>query len=379
MVVGGGLAGCATAIALARAGRQVTLLERARFPRHKLCGEFLSPESQDVLRSLGCLDLLTARAPATIRRARFTVATGDALALRLPGEALGLSRYALDEALFAYAASMGVEARSGVEVRGITAQTDGVRVALDGGEALEAGWVVAAHGRRAKLDHALGRDFMQARHPYVGLKRHHRPAANPAGRALAEALEDHVEIHAFDGGYCGMSFVEGGVVNVCMLLESRRLDGAGAGDWDRVRAALLEANPALAARLAVLEPAEDKTHAVAQIPFVDKPRAADGVLFVGDAAGMIAPLAGDGQGMALTSGAMLAAQLAAAPSRPGDADRVRVARSWDRAWRRRYALRMTLSRRLQSRLLDARRAPRMLKGVRAIPGLADGLARWTRG
>lgn len=383
VVVGAGLAGSALAARLARGGRRVLLLEKDDLPRHKLCGEFLSPESQRELEQIGALDRLLALEPARIRRARFSTAGGGRLALRLPGEGLGLSRYALDQGLFEVARDAGAEARLRAPALEVApAGSTGFAVRFGDPETPEEAWapyVVLAHGRRARLDRALDRPFMAARHPYLGLKRHHRPTDDAAGRALAAELDDHVEIHAFDGGYCGMSYVETGAVNVCMLLEQRTMAASEGGDWERVRARLLSTNPRLRARLEALEPAEARVWAVAQVPFVDKARHERGLLFVGDAAGMIAPLAGDGQAMALSSARILGDLLLSAPRRPRPEDRAALGRRWDLAWRRHFTVRMRLALALQGRLLEPRRAERTVRGVAALPGLASALARLTRG
>lgn len=411
IVIGGGLAGSAAAALLAAGGRSVTLLEKDTFPRDKLCGEFLSPESTRALAAVGALEEVKAAAPAHIDRARFTAASGATALARLPGLALGLSRRRLDAILFRRAAAAGVRVVEGAEVRRLERTGRGTRVVFSEGRsdaeaAIEATLVVAAHGRRTRLDSALDRPFMAQASPYVGLKCHHLP--DPG--ALRPALEGHVEVHAFDGGYCGMSFVEGGTVNVCALVEKRVLDlaldpatraeagpggvlaldrtaPAGAASARRsghatfaaLTAAMRAANAALAARLDALVRADEPVQAVAQIPFEPKERYRDGVVFIGDAAGMIAPLAGDGQAMALESARLFGAIVARAPRRLDSADVARIARAWDGTFRRRFAARLGLGRALQRVLLTARTADLALRALRGIPYLADILVRATRG
>ena len=378
LVVGGGLAGSALAASLARRGRDVLLVEKGRFPRDKLCGEFLSPEARGSLVDLGVWNHLAALRPPTIRRARFSTAGGQRIPLALPGPGYGVSRRALDHVLFDAAGRAGARTRTGVEIedlqrlpRGFVCHGRGP----DGGSfSVEAGWVVAAHGRRARLDRALERPFLLRDHRFVGFKRHHR--ATPG---VTADLEDHVEIHTFEGGYCGMSHVESGAVNVCCLLETRVLKEAG-GDWEGVVKVMSDRNPVLRARMAGLTPHEEtKTLATAQVPFRDKKPVRGGVLFVGDAAAVIAPLAGDGQAMALTSAAWAADVLRAASSRPSPGERDRVLGRYRRGFVRRFGIRLALSWELQRRLLSARSAERLAWVVRSVPGLADQLAVWTRG
>ncbi len=385
-IVGAGLAGCALATSLARQGRRVVLFEKQRFPRDKLCGEFLSPESQGELQTLGLLPQVQEVGPAPIRKARFTTESGAEIRFPLPGQGLGLSRWCLDAMLFAHAQASGAEGRVEHEVSRVQpgAQGELLVEGLDGARApfsIQADWVVASHGRRARLDHALHRPFMQQRHPYLGLKRHHRASPGDPGTELSAALSDSVEIHAFEGGYCGMSFVQTGEVNVCMLVRQDGLSSGAEGgryDWDSVQRRLLDRNPHLRERLRALEPSDAQTLAVSQVPFVPKARFARGVLFVGDAAGMIAPLAGDGQAMALTSARVLATLLAQAPVQPTASERAALGARWDARWRARFGLRLRVALELQERLLSARTADRLVRGVAWVPGLAAGLARLTR-
>ena len=383
LVVGGGLAGSTLSTLLARAGHDVLVIERGEFPRDKLCGEFLSPESQSILRASGVIDRIERVGPVRINRARFIGRSERHVAIRLPAAAYGISRKRLDEELFEACKAAGATAWTKSEVVGIEARTAGghmVTVRRPAGEMVlvKAATVVCAHGRRGRPDHALNRKFLKAAHPFVGLKRHHRPADTDAGRDLAAELEDHVEIYPFAGGYCGMSFIETGEVNVCLLAHQDVLRSTNPG-WSPVMNLLADEHPALARRLSALVPTDPQPLAVAAVPFSPKSRYERGVFFVGDAAGMIAPLAGDGQAMALDSAHRLAEILTSALEVADRPPIEHLGRTWDRQWRRAYGTRMALADRLQRMLLAPRSAEWVLRGVGAVPGLPDLLARWTRG
>ncbi len=111
VVIGAGPAGSCAAAALAARGWRVMLVERDRFPRHKVCGEFLSPEAQDSLRTLELYDELAGSAPVPLVEARLTAANGVAMRLSLPAKAWGLSRYAMDAALAQAAVQRGATLR----------------------------------------------------------------------------------------------------------------------------------------------------------------------------------------------------------------------------------------------------------------------------
>ena len=378
LVVGGGLAGSALAVALGRLGWDVLLVEKGRFPRDRLCGEFLSPEARGFLGDLGVWDQLEALRPPVIRSARFTTPKGQIVPLSLPGLGFGVSRAALDATLFEAAGRAGARTRTGVEIEGLRPAERGFVCWGRGSQgepfSAEAGWVVVAHGRRARLDHALERPFLRRDHPFIGLKQHHQAT----GR-LSEVLKGHVEIHAFEGGYCGMSHVESGVVNVCCLLETQVVNEARGGRWQSVRALMSDRNPILRERFAELTPCDTKTQATAQVPFRGKETFRNGVMFVGDAAAVIAPLAGDGQAMALSSADWAARVLRTASRRPDPRERERVLRRYQRGFRQRFAVRLLLSWELQRWLLREDSAERLAWVVSAVPGLADQLAVWTRG
>jgi flavin-dependent dehydrogenase len=379
-IIGGGLAGSTLAALLARAGREVLLLEKDTFPRDKLCGEFLSPESRRVLREIDVEDRIAPGAPQ-LSAARFSAPSGSMVYAKLPDAALGVSRLKLDAALFDAAARSGAEARSGHQVVDLEPSTAGVEleVRADGASTrTRADIVVGAYGRRTRLDRIQERSFMDQRHPYVGFKRHHRPSDSTAGRRTDDTLAGHVEIHGFEGGYCGMSHIETGEVNVCMLLEQSMLSGIGEANWDDIATAIARENPVLANRLAGLEPSEDGMHAVAQVPFVLKSAFRNRVFFCGDSAGMIAPLTGDGQAMALESAMLLSDILLELPATPGRDEIAAAGKRWSRRWRLRYEPRLRLGRQLQRLLFRRKPLEIGIRIIDAVPGLADALARWTR-
>jgi flavin-dependent dehydrogenase len=370
----------------------VAIFERDTFPRDKLCGEFLSPEAQRILREIGCLDRVLEREPARIRRARFTVSSGGVVELPLPGEALGISRRALDQVLLDHAISNGANAFTCADVRrvwgeDVAGETGGaarleVRLGARGSErrtvVVAAALAVGAYGRRERLDKELGRGFLAQPHPYAGLKRHLVPRAGADGERLVRELCDAVEIHGVEGGYCGLNFTEGGHVNACMLLEQRFLKALPSTRWETVCEALSGANRHLARRLEALVPADKAVHSVGGVPFTMKERARWPLLFTGDAAGMIAPLCGDGQAMALQSAGLLAGIIPRGAGSLSRADFDRMANQWDRLWRRTFATRVRIGRWIQSRLFRSRTAGFLLAVVRLVPPLGRCLVAATR-
>lgn len=293
LVIGGGPAGAAAAISLARGGAAVTLLERSRGPTDKVCGDFLSTEALTALRGLG-LDL-SALGAAPIGRLRL-VHAGRVAATMLPFPACGLSRRVLDEALLGRAIAVGVDVRRGETVRELASSGTRMTVRMAAG-GFTADCVFLATGK-----HDLRGAIRATRDTgTIGLKTYLRLA--PAQRA---GLEGHVELVLFRGGYAGLQPVEDGGAVLCAVIDKRRFAAAG-GTWPALVDAIATDCPHLAARLAGAQPLRDRPVAIAGIPYghLHSPAQDDppGLFRLGDQACVIPSLTGDGVAIALHSAA----------------------------------------------------------------------------
>jgi menaquinone-9 beta-reductase len=334
-------------------------------------------EAQSLLERIGCLDAVRALCPAAITGARFFSPSGRSVEIDLGAEALGLGRAALDETLFRHAEKSGALVFEGAAVTRMDEDAEGVLLEIerslpDGTCAkrrLRADRVVAAYGRRSGLDRPLDRGFLRRRSPFVGYKRRHvlLPGADP----IAAELHGKVEIHLFDGGYCGVSVVDGGAVNVCLLAEERVLATAGASLRRDPAALLARLSPSLRGRIEALRP-DGEPLAAAQLTFAAKETSSGSIIFIGDAAGMIAPLCGDGQAMALESAVLLAELMAR-----GDGDD--LPKLWDDLWRRRFVSRLRAGRWLQMLLMRPAASEAIVRLLKLWPVLAAPLLTRTRG
>lgn len=366
IVIGGGLAGCSAALQLARKDHRVLLLEKGTYPQHKLCGEFLSPEVQGLCDDLGVLGAMQAAGAHPIDYARVTTADGVTFESDLPGTALGLSRYRLDKLLFEHAVDAGVDGRTGMRVRAVEGSLDHGFTVSTRDEQFTGRVVLGAYGKRGLLDRTLDRDFLQKRSPFVAFKAHFEGVSMPG----------QIELHAFDGGYCGLSHVEEGRVNVCWIAREDTLTAAG-GKPEAMIAHSLAENDALADRLGKMTRVSDTFHAISQISLARKAPFERDVCMIGDTAGMIAPLCGDGMAMALHS-----ATLAVPPASnflngriTADEFRTRYAEVWNRDFNRR----MQVGRWAHRGYIRPLLANTAVQLCRVVPALGRWLIRTTRG
>ncbi|MEM1214164.1 MAG: FAD-dependent monooxygenase, partial [Bacteroidota bacterium] len=153
--------------------------------------------------------------------------------------------------------------------------------------------VIGAYGKRSRLDKQLDRAFIQQRAPYLGVKAHY----------AGDFPEDLVALHNFRGGYCGVSKVEDGRINICYLADYAAFkEHKNLADFEQQ---VVRQNPHLAAILDRVTPLFDQPLTISQVSFANKTLVEDGVLLAGDAAGMIHPLCGNGMGMAIGAAGLL--------------------------------------------------------------------------
>ena len=369
VVIGAGLAGSSLAAALASAGWDVLLVERDRFPRHKVCGEFLSPEAQSSLHALGLLTDVAALEPIPVSNVKLVTQRGTTIRTGLPGAAWGISRYALDPALANAAQQRGAELWTGATVKSYTACEAGyaVQVRSEAGPvAVQARMVVAACGRHTQPGLPPTPRTLDRRRQGVGVKCHYAGITMPA----------QVELFLFPGGYVGINPVEGGRVNVCLLASYTAFVGAGKGVQPMLAAAA-RANPELRQRLAEGYALPATESAVAPVDTYRPAAPWDGIPCVGDAAVMIPPLCGDGMAMALRS-AELCTPLAHAFLQ-GTLSLPAWQAAYSQIWHAEFDHRLRIGRLLQRLLGLPLLADLFVRAGQVVPSLATYLVQATRG
>ncbi|MCW8194623.1 NAD(P)/FAD-dependent oxidoreductase [Proteobacteria bacterium 005FR1] len=306
LVIGGGPAGAASSIDLARSGRAVTLLERKQLPHHKVCGEFISVEAAQQLESLGIdLEGLGAQAVNKLR----LISGKSILDVPLPFTAWSLSRRVLDAALLEQASSEGVRVEYGTTANALQRDRDhwAVTAQVSSGETVNiaADCVFLATGKHDLRQWRRRRT--QGAGDYIGFKLHLKAEQEQLSR-----LRNTVELHFFDEGYAGIEPVENGDLNLCFLVKRKTFHDCGK-NWQALFAWLAETSPHMQSRLAGAVPVWSRPLAVYGTPYgylcAPQPEA-PGLFRLGDQAAVIPSLAGDGIAIALHSG-MLAAQCCA--------------------------------------------------------------------
>lgn len=294
IVIGGGLAGLVSAYLLAKNGHLVRLIEKKVYPFHRVCGEYLSNEVVDFLQRERLLP--PGQEFPQINRFEFSGIKGQTVQVPLDLGGIGISRYLLDEYISIRAQEAGAKILTGSQVLEVNFQpkSDGFQVVLTGGEVLESDYVIGAFGKRSRVDSFLNRSFTKKRSPFIGVKYH----------VKIQRPDEVVALHNFPRGYCGLNAVENGRFNLCYL--GRREDLRAFGSIPEMEQQLLWKNPKLKDIFNVAEFLFEKPEVINEISFEKKSPVENHLLMIGDAAGLITPLNGNGMAMAIRGAYILA-------------------------------------------------------------------------
>lgn len=281
-IVGGGLAGLTLGIGLRRREVPVTVWEAGHYPRHRVCGEFISGRGQETLSRLGLRELLENAGAVSAATAAFFSTTRSSPPRPLPSHAICLSRYTMDHVLAVEFKKLGGELHEGQRwsSAGVHASACTDRLKPE----LQPEGLVRATGRRAQATENGTRWF--------GLKVHARNVE----------LTADLEMHVLPRGYVGLCRVNGGAVNVCGLFRRRAGEDRTPQSWREWLCA--EPGSPLHGRLATAEFEENSFCAVAGISLRPQRATARTECCIGDSITMIPPVTGNGMSMAFESAEM---------------------------------------------------------------------------
>ena len=286
IIVGGGLAGLTSAIHLSTRKKRVLLIEKNEYPKHKVCGEYISNEVLPYLNSLGINPIN--EGAKQITKVHISTTKSNLIKGELPLGGFGMSRYFLDNLLVKKAHLNGVQILKDT-VDSIHFKKDSFTITTKISGVFQSKITIGAFGKRSSLDQKMKRKFIQKKSPYLAVKIH----------VKGVFPENLVALHNFKGGYCGVSKVEDNAINVCYITEYRSFKKhKNITDFQEQ---VIFKNEHLRKIFKESIPVFEKPLTISQVSFQTKNPVEDHIIMCGDTAGMIHPLCGNGMGMAISS------------------------------------------------------------------------------
>ncbi|MDI1303263.1 MAG: NAD(P)/FAD-dependent oxidoreductase [bacterium] len=363
LIIGGGLAGLTAAIHLSKIGFQVTVVEKNKFPKHKVCGEYISNE---VLPYLNWLDLKIADLhPTSIIKLEFSTVNGKTIKSTLPLGGFGISRYTLDEYLYKKAIANGCKIIRDL-VEGIVFEDDTFTVTTSNKTILKAKIVIGAFGKRSIIDQKLNRNFIQKKSPWLAVKAHYS----------GDFPSDLVGLHNFKGGYCGVSKVEDDVINICYLADYETFKNFK--NIEEYQNKVVSQNPHLKAIFEKSNLVFEKPLTISQISFEKKQAVENHILMIGDTAGLIHPLCGNGMAMAIHS-AKIVSELVEKYCNDEIKSRNELEKKYIMEWRSNFSQRLKIGRFLANLLQKQKLSGILMRILIAFPFLLPKIIKKTHG
>ena len=363
LIIGGGLAGLTSAIHLAKSKIPVILIEKDVYPKHKVCGEYISNEVLPYLEFLGVN--MQELNPVGISELNISTVKGEVIKSQLPLGGFGISRYRLDYYLWNLAKNLGVQTIND-QVLAINRNKDVFQVKTANNDVIISNYVIGAYGKRSGLDKNLKRDFSQKKSPWLAVKAHYK----------ADFDTKTVALHNFEGGYCGLSVVEDNIVNACYLVNYSSFKKYK--NIKNFEEKVLCKNPYLKDFFKKAKPVFEKPITISQINFNKKHPVENHVFMIGDAAGLIHPLCGNGMAMAIQSSQILCKLLIKNyVSKTYSSEEIE--NLYIKEWNATFSKRLFAGRILQKVLLNNRFQQVAQKVANGIPRIVPMIIRQTHG
>ncbi len=366
-IAGGGLAGLSLSIQLAKAGYRVALYEKEKYPFHKVCGEYISLESWNFLEELG-LPLSDWNLPV-IKRLIVSAPDGNYIEHDLPLGGFGISRYKIDAALADIARSAGVTIYEETKVTDIIFEKSAFTIQCASVH-YQAKMVCGTFGKRSNLDVKWKRGFIRQKNNrlnnYIGVKYH----------IQIEFPADLIALHNFEDGYCGISKIEDNTYCLCYLTTAKNLQRSG-NSIINMEQQIIQRNPFLRQVFSSAIKLYEQPLTISQISFAKKSKVQDHVLLIGDAAGSITPLCGNGMSMALHGSKIAFEHIC--QFLEDQVNRLEMEQQYTDAWNRHFGKRLLAGRVIQFFFGNVLLSNFLLRAVKPFPKLVSYLIRQTHG
>jgi flavin-dependent dehydrogenase len=366
-IIGGGLAGLSLAIQCANAGYAVILFEKETYPFHKVCGEYISNESLPFLQRLG-IPLQQYHLPQ-INTLHLTDVSGRLYQFPLEPGGFGISRYTLDHLLYETALEKGVIVKTNTKVQDVQFANNCFSIITSAGNH-KARVACGAYGKRSNLDVKWKRPFALQKsnklNNYIGIK-YHIQYLHP---------KNVITLHNFKDGYCGISKIEEDKCCLCYLTTAANLKQHN-NSIAQMEKVLLSQNPQLKNIFNRATFLYQQPLAISQISFEPKEQVENGVLMLGDTAGLITPLCGNGMSMAMHASLLAFSNIDLFLQKR--ISRTQMEYQYATQWRKQFAKRLLAGRMIQRVFGGETSTALFLRTMNALPSLADKVIKLTHG
>ena len=366
-IIGGGLAGLSLSILLSKAGHKTILFEKEKYPFHKVCGEYISLESWNFMESLG-LNLSQLNVPI-IKKLIVSSPDGNFIKADLDLDGFGISRYFLDNRLKELAIENGVTVCEETKVNKVFFDKELFTIKYKDAEIFSS-IAVGSFGKRSNLDIKWQRSFIKQQNNklnnYIGVK-YHIKTDFPA---------DTIALHNFKNGYCGISKVEEDKYCLCYLTTAQNLKD-NQNSIKEMEEKILFKNPFLKKIFAESKFLFKEPVTISQISFDKKSQIENHVLLLGDAAGMITPLCGNGMSIAFHTAKIAFENINSFLK--GNISREQMEKRYSDEWQKQFARRLRNGRVIQHFFEKVKMTKLFIKTIKPFPFIIHKMIKGTHG
>lgn len=363
IIIGGGLAGLCNAIHLSKFDKKVLLIEKNEYPKHKVCGEYISNE---VLPYLEFLEINPFDFGAVkIDQFQLSTTKNKLISAKLPLGGFGISRYQLDFILLEKAKENGVIVLED-SVIDVTFKEEEFSIETKENETFTSKMAIGAFGKRSMLDVKMQRNFIKKKSPYLGVKIH----------VKGNFTENLVALHNFKGGYCGVSKVEKDQINLCYITNFSSFKKYK--NIEDFQEQVVFKNQFLKEIFKNTTAVFEAPLTIGQISFETKSPVENHLLMCGDSAAMIHPLCGNGMSMAIRS-AQIASSLLLDYFDGKISTRKELEKSYIREWNKNFKMRLKVGHFIAMLFRKDTIAEILLQVLKKLPFLLPIIIKQTHG